>query len=169
MVVYSIIPSDEASDCTFVGADGTVSHITGGQQDILPQTQVSVTCLARSGPVVTPTGFPNFTSFFPTLQTVATTASVTSANVSSTTGSVSTSTTTPSAAGSSTIPPYPIVTGSSTTTGATGASVSAPSSAPTATGGLTPSPIVPFTSNAVRAAQSIGSSLLAFVGLLAVL
>lgn len=167
MVVISIIPSDENSDCNFVGADGAVHRVNGYQQDLFDEPLVSVTCLARSGPVVTPTGFPNFTSLFPNLQTVATNASVASATVSSVTESASTAAITSSAAGTerSTVPPYPTETGASITS----ASASAPSGTAIATGGLSTSTTVPFTGDAVRATKSLGSSLLAFVGLLAVL
>jgi len=171
MVVYSIIPSDEDSDCNFVGADGNVIRINGGQQDIIPQPLVSVTCVARSGPVVTPTGFPNFTSFFPNLQTVATNASVASNTVYSATKSGSTAAITSSAAGTgpSTIPPYPTGTGSTPKASAISASASAPPGTTKSTGGSGTSTTVPFTGNAVRAARSLCTSLLAFVGLIAVL
>ena len=51
MVVYSIYPPDLkvpacAYDCTFIGADGTVTDYRGNQIDIIPEAQVSVSCTA---------------------------------------------------------------------------------------------------------------------------
>lgn len=166
MVVYSIIPQDTLSVCTFVGADGTVTVISGGQQDIIPETQVSVTCDARSGPIVTPSGFPNYYSYFPST-TVSSATPVSSAIISSATQPSATAAIISSAA--STSPPYPIATGSYSVAGISGASASAPSGAAKPTAGASTSTMVPFTGDAVRAVKSFGGHLLAFLGLIAVL
>ena len=151
MIVYSIIPSDPESNCTFVGVDGTVNHIPGDQQDIVPQAQSSVTCVAANS---------SFAA-----------APVSSAVVSSTALPVATPALTPSAAniGSSSIPPYHIAKGSSSVAGVAGVSATAVLGATNTTAGKGNSTVQPFTGNAVRAAKSIGGSPLAFVDLYAAL
>ena len=112
-VVYSIIPDDTLSDCTFTGADGTQIGITGYQQDIIPQPLISVTCAARTGSVVTPTGFPNFTSFFPTIYTALPTTSIIPFRPTGTgtVGTVGTSAPSTGFGSSGVVPPYPTGTG----------------------------------------------------------
>lgn len=171
MVVYSIIPSDENSDCLFVGVDGATHRVNGYQQDLFAEALASVTCLAQSGPIVTPTGFPNFSSFFPNLPTVATSPSVASTSIPFPTKSLSTAaiTSLPAGTGSGIIPSYPTGTGSSRKLSITPVSASAPSGTATATGGRSTSTTVPFTGDAARATGSLLTSLLAFVGLIAAL
>ena len=159
MEVYSIISDDAASNCTFVGADGTPIVIAGSQQDITPQTLFNVTCIARTG---LPIPLTYLASFFPP-ETDSTTASVSSATGSTPTNPVSNSAIT-------TVPPYPTATGSSRVgTGTGGASASTAPSASQATGDNSNITPVPFTGDAVRAVRSIGGPILVFMGLIAAL
>ena len=161
--MYSVIPDDTASNCTFVGADGTQIVITGFQQDVGPQTLVNVTCVARTGPAVTLTDFPNLSRFFPP-ETDSTTAYVSSATGYTPTNPVSISAIT-------TVPPYPTATGYyyRIGTGTGGALASTAPGAAQPTGGNSNITPVQFTGDAVRAVKSIGGPVLVVVGLIAVL
>ena len=165
MEVFTIIADDTQSNCTFIAADGSVYVLEGDQIDVVPSALVSVTCDARSGPISTPTGLPNFSIFFPTIDTAYTVAPPTS-SISSPSGTTTASPSLVTSSVASTVPPYPTATASPSTIGPTRASASAPSSVTNPTGGST---TVPFTGGAARGIKSLGVTFLAFMGLVGAL
>lgn len=158
LVVYEISPVDsdgnfiftEPYNCNFTGADGTVTHVGGGQ-DIVPERQVSVTCFGPSSP--------SSTASPATSTTISATKSIT--NTAPLTAT--------SAAGNRSVPPYPTAARPSSKDGiATTSSVSAGSSGTiSATAGTGSGAVTPFTGDAPKVAGSMsGGSFLAFVGLI---
>lgn len=157
LIVYEISPVDsdgnliftEPYNCNFTGADGTVTHL-GGEQDIIPERQVSVTCFGPSS--LSSTASP------------ATSTTISSATKSVTNIAPSTAT---SAAGNRPTPPYPnAAQPSSKTSTATASFVSAGSSGTISATAGTGSGAVPFTGDAPKAGSMSCGSFLAFVGLI---